>query len=115
MHSITKTINSIGNQNASDYSVSPPTSAGPAVVHRTNKLRDELQRLHLGTFTGPAGSLRQRTELTPAVKKTLLALGPPEPRRVYEATSTDRQTALRYAKTIWPETTEPTREIAEQR
>ena len=27
-------------------------------------LRDELQRLHLGTFTGPAGTSRQRTELT---------------------------------------------------
>ena len=49
-------------------------------------LRDELQRLHLGTFTGPAGAFRQRTELTPTVKKTLTALGLPEPRRVYEAT-----------------------------
>ena len=27
-------------------------------------LRDELERLHLGTFTGPAGTSRQRTELT---------------------------------------------------
>ena len=27
-------------------------------------LRDELQRLHLGTFAGPAGTSRQRTELT---------------------------------------------------
>lgn len=48
-------------------------------------LREELQRLHLGTFTGPAGAFRQRTELTPAVKKTLAALGLPEPRRVFEA------------------------------
>jgi DDE family transposase len=53
-------------------------------------LREELQRLHLGTFTGPAGAFRQRTELTPAVKKTLTALGLPEPRRVYEATPTTR-------------------------
>ena len=30
----------------------------------------------------PAGSFRQRTELTPAVKKTIAALGLPEPRRV---------------------------------
>jgi hypothetical protein len=50
-------------------------------------LREELQRLHLGTFTGPIGAFRQRTNLTPAAKKVLDALGLPEPRRrVYEAT-----------------------------
>lgn len=49
-------------------------------------LREELQRLHLGSFTGPAGAFRQRTELTPATKKILDTLGLPEPRRVYEAT-----------------------------
>ncbi|MDM4723288.1 hypothetical protein QTQ03_28675 [Micromonospora sp. WMMA1363] len=49
-------------------------------------VRDELQRLHLGTFTGPAGSFRQRTELTTGQKKILTALGLPEPRRVFEAT-----------------------------
>lgn len=50
------------------------------------EVRDELQRLHLGTFTGPAGSFRQRTELTTGQKKILTALGLPEPRRVFEAT-----------------------------
>ena len=54
------------------------------------QLRDELQRLHLGTFTGPAGSFRQRTELTAAQRKILTALGLPEPRRVIEATPTSR-------------------------
>jgi hypothetical protein len=49
-------------------------------------IREELQRLHLGTFTGPAGSFRQRTELTAAQKKILTALGLPEPRRIHEAT-----------------------------
>lgn len=49
-------------------------------------IRDELQRLHLGTFTGPAGSFRQRTELTTGQKKILTTLGLPEPRRVLEAT-----------------------------
>ena len=49
-------------------------------------IRDELQRLHLGTFTGPAGSFQQRTELTTGQKKILAALGLPEPRRVFEAT-----------------------------
>jgi hypothetical protein len=53
-------------------------------------LREELQRLHLGTFTGPAGAFRQRTELTPAVRKALAALGLPEPRRVFEATPATR-------------------------
>jgi transposase len=37
-------------------------------------LRDELQRMHLGTFTGPAGSSRQRTELTAGHKDILRAL-----------------------------------------
>ena len=53
-------------------------------------IREELQRLHLGTFTGPAGAFRQRTELSPAAKKILDALGLPEPRRVFEATPATR-------------------------
>ena len=38
-------------------------------------LRDELQRLHLGTFTGPAGTSRQRTELTAHQQQILRQLG----------------------------------------
>ena len=38
-------------------------------------LRDELQRMHLGTFTGPAGTSRQRTELTAPQRDILRALG----------------------------------------
>ncbi len=38
-------------------------------------LRDELQRLHLGTFTGPAGTSRQRTELTTHQQQILRQLG----------------------------------------
>lgn len=53
-------------------------------------LCEQLQRLHLGTFTGPAGTFRQRTELSPAHNKTLHALGLPDPRRVHEATPTTR-------------------------
>jgi hypothetical protein len=49
-------------------------------------MRDELQRLHLGTFTGPAGTFRQRTEITPHQCKILAALTLDEPRRVHEAT-----------------------------
>ncbi len=42
-------------------------------------LRDELQRLHLGTFTGPAGTSRQRTQLTSSQQAILRALSVPEP------------------------------------
>jgi hypothetical protein len=53
-------------------------------------IRDELQRLHLGTFTGPAGTFRQRTEITPAQRKILAALTLDEPRRVHEVTPATR-------------------------
>jgi hypothetical protein len=49
-------------------------------------IREELQRLHLGTFTGPAGTFRQRTEITPPQHKIFAALTLDEPRRVHEAT-----------------------------
>ena len=42
-------------------------------------LRDELQRLHLGTFTGPAGTSRQRTQLTAGQRDILRTLSVPEP------------------------------------
>jgi hypothetical protein len=37
-------------------------------------LRDELQRMYLGTFTGPAGTSQQRTELTARQRDILRAL-----------------------------------------
>jgi len=42
-------------------------------------LRDELQRMHLGTFAGPAGTSRQRTELTSGHRDILRALGVAQP------------------------------------
>jgi hypothetical protein len=42
-------------------------------------LRDELQRMHLGTLTGPAGTSRQRTELTTRQRDILRALNVAEP------------------------------------
>jgi len=42
-------------------------------------LRDELQRMHLGTFIGPAGTSRQRTELTARHRDILRALGVAHP------------------------------------
>jgi IS4 transposase len=44
-------------------------------------LRNELERMHLGTFTGPAGTNRQRTELTPGQRSILRALELPQPPR----------------------------------
>jgi hypothetical protein len=49
-------------------------------------LRDELQRLHAGTFTGPAGTFRRGTELTGDQKAILTALKLPDPPRVLTAT-----------------------------
>jgi hypothetical protein len=51
-------------------------------THETwRNLRDELQRMHLGTFTGPAGTSRQRTDLTHHQREILKALELPTPPR----------------------------------
>ena len=42
-------------------------------------LRDELQRMHLGTFTGPAGTSQQRTEHTARQRDILNAIGVAQP------------------------------------
>jgi DDE family transposase len=42
-------------------------------------LRDELDRMHLGTFRGSAGVTRRRTELTTRQRQILAALQVPEP------------------------------------
>jgi transposase len=42
-------------------------------------LRDELERMHVGTFAGPAGESRQRTELTAKQQHILRALGVEQP------------------------------------
>ncbi|MFG2044520.1 IS1634 family transposase [Dactylosporangium sp. NPDC048998] len=49
-------------------------------------IRASLDRIHLGTFQGPAGTFRQRTELNPAQKKAFTTLGLTEPPRVFDAT-----------------------------
>ena len=38
------------------------------------ELRRELDKIHIGTFTGPAGTFRQRTELTKPQRDILKAL-----------------------------------------
>ena len=47
-------------------------------------LRRELDRIHVGTFTGPAGTFQQRTELTRAQRSILKALQIDAPPRVYQ-------------------------------
>ena len=47
-------------------------------------VRRHLQRLHIGTFTGPAGTFRQLTELTKPQRDLLAALDIPTPKRIVE-------------------------------
>jgi hypothetical protein len=49
-------------------------------------LRRELDRIHLGTFTGPAGTFRRRTDLTGSQTTILTGLGLPTPALIVEAT-----------------------------
>jgi hypothetical protein len=49
-------------------------------------LRRELDRIHAGTFTGPAGTFRQRTELTKAQRDILRQLKIDPPPRIYQLT-----------------------------
>jgi transposase len=48
------------------------------------ELRRELDRVHVGTFTGPAGTFQQRTELTRAQRGILKALQIDAPPRIYQ-------------------------------
>ena len=51
-------------------------------------LRRELERMHLGTFAGPAGSITQRTETTPRQREILRDLEIAEPPIVFETLHT---------------------------
>jgi hypothetical protein len=48
------------------------------------ELRRELDKIHIGTFTGPAGAFRQRTELTKPQRDILKALQIEAPPRIYQ-------------------------------
>jgi hypothetical protein len=48
------------------------------------ELRRELDRIHVGTFTGPAGTFRQRTEIAKAQRDILHALKIDPPPRIYQ-------------------------------
>jgi hypothetical protein len=49
-------------------------------------LRRELERIKLGTFAGPAGTFRQRTEIATTQRAILAKLQLPEPPRVWQLT-----------------------------
>ncbi|WP_229684188.1 hypothetical protein [Nocardia camponoti] len=48
----------------------------------------ELDRLHVGTFTGPAGTFRRATEPTKAQRDLFAKLGIPVPKPIVELTPT---------------------------
>jgi hypothetical protein len=48
------------------------------------ELRRELDKIHIGTFTGPAGTFRQRTELTKPQRGILKTLQIDAPPRIYQ-------------------------------
>jgi hypothetical protein len=48
------------------------------------ELRRELDKIHIGAFTGPAGTFRQRTELTKPQRDILRALQIGAPPRIYQ-------------------------------
>ena len=56
-------------------------SAGLSLVER---LRAELQRLYVGTFTGPAGTYQQSTDLTSEQAKILAQLDITAPPRILD-------------------------------
>jgi hypothetical protein len=48
------------------------------------ELRRELDRIHVGTFTGPVGTFQQRTEITKTQRDILRALEIDAPPRIYQ-------------------------------
>ena len=52
-------------------------------------IRRELDRIHLGTFTGPADTFRQRTELTKPARDLIAQLALTPPAQIHELTTPD--------------------------
>ena len=50
-------------------------------------MRRELQRILIGTFTGPAGTFRQRTDIPKTARDLLTALNIDVPRKIHELTT----------------------------
>jgi len=65
------------------------TSTGSTWHH----IREHLDELHIGTFTGPAGTYRQRTELTKPQRDIFAALDLTEPKKIIELAPTPTRPA----------------------
>ena len=52
--------------------------------HTWHNIRRHLDRLHVGTFTGPTGRFRQRTELSKPQRDLLAKLDIPAPKQIIE-------------------------------
>jgi transposase len=48
------------------------------------EIRRELEKIQVGTFTGPSGTFRQRTELTKSQRAILKTLKIDAPPRIYQ-------------------------------
>ena len=55
--------------------------------HTWDKIRADVERLHVGVFTGPANTFTQRTELSQPQKVLFAKLKITQPPRVLGATS----------------------------
>ena len=51
------------------------------------KIRRELNRIHIGTFTGPAGTFRQLTDPSKPARDLLATLNIAQPRKIHELTA----------------------------
>jgi hypothetical protein len=58
-----------------------------------NTVREDLQDLHVGVFTGPAGAFTQTSTLTPAARAVLAALDIEPPRKILRLTPADTEPA----------------------
>ena len=58
--------------------------------HTWHHVRRHLDRLHVGTFTGPTGTFRQRTELTKPQRDLLAKLDIPAPKKIIELATASR-------------------------
>jgi hypothetical protein len=47
-------------------------------------MRRDFQRIHIGTFTGPAGTFRQRADIPRTARELLTALKIDVPRKIHE-------------------------------
>ncbi len=59
-------------------------ASSPDTTTTWPRARDQLQRLHVGTFTGPAGVFRQTTPPSPEVRRLHTALDLPLPPRILD-------------------------------